>query len=164
MRIRGMITNASMSIAVISRRGVERIRAGHPWVYRSDVVSSDGRPGDLVRVLTERDKPAGWAFWSEASQISLRMFAAPSAGDHLDERQVFADRLRQATDYRASLGLDGTARRLVHGEADRLPALIVDQYADWLVIQTLNQGMDRRTGMIVELLVELIGPRGILAR
>ena len=55
------------------------------------------------------------------------MFAAPSASERLDERQVFADRLRQAIDYRASLGIDATACRLVHGEADRLPALIVDQ-------------------------------------
>jgi 23S rRNA (cytosine1962-C5)-methyltransferase len=153
-----------MSIAVISRRGVERVRGGHPWVYRSDVVSVDGKPGDLVRVLTERDKPVGWAFWSEASQISLRMFAGPSADERLDERHLFLARLRQAIDYRASLGIDGTACRLVHGEADRLPALIVDKYADWLVIQTLNQGMDRRTGTIVELLVEIIRPRGILAR
>jgi 23S rRNA (cytosine1962-C5)-methyltransferase len=153
-----------MSIAVISRRGIERVRAGHPWVYRSDVISVEGRPGDLVRVLTERDKPVGWAFWSEASQISLRMFAAPSADDRLDERQLFLARLRQAIDYRASLGIDGTACRLVHGEADRLPALVVDKYADWLVIQTLNQGMDRRIGMIVELLAEMIRPRGILAR
>ena len=153
-----------MSIAVISRRGVDRVRAGHPWVYRSDVVSSDGRPGDLVRVLNERDKPLGWAFWSEASQISLRMLARPSGGEPLDERQIFTERLRQAIDYRGSLGLDGTACRLVHGEADRLPALVVDQYADWLVLQTLSQGMDRRIGMIVELLVELLKPRGILAR
>jgi 23S rRNA (cytosine1962-C5)-methyltransferase len=153
-----------MSIAVISRRGVDRVRAGHPWVYRSDVVSSDGRPGDLVRVLNERDKPLGWAFWSEASQISLRMLAGPSAGEPPDERQVFTERLRQAIDYRASLGIDGTACRLVHGEADRLPALVVDKYADWLVLQTLSQGMDRRIGMIVELLVELLKPRGVLAR
>src|SRR5262245_36215468 len=152
MRIRGMITNALMSIAVISRRGVDRVRAGHPWVYRSDVVSSDGRPGDLVLVLNERDKPLGWAFWSEASQISLRRLAGPSAGEALDERKVFTERLRQAIDYRASLGGDGSARRLVHGEADRLPALVVDKYADWLVLQTLSQGMDRRIGMIVELL------------
>lgn len=117
-----------------------------------------------MRVLTERDKPVGWAFWSEASQISLRMFVAPSADERLDERQLFAERLRQAIDYRASLGIDGTACRLVHGEADRLPALVVDKYSDWLVMQTLNQGMDRRIGMIVEVLVEMIRPRGILAR
>ncbi|HYN08447.1 MAG TPA: class I SAM-dependent rRNA methyltransferase [Vicinamibacterales bacterium] len=152
-----------MSTVVISRRGAERIRANHPWVYRSDVLSSDARAGDLVRVTTERDRPLGWAFWSDASQISLRMFSS-SPEPHFDERALFQDRLRQAVDYRASLAIDGTACRLVHGEADRLPALIVDRYADWLVLQTLSQGMDRRLAVIVELLVEIVRPRGVLAR
>ena len=155
-----------MSTAVISRRGVDRVRAGHPWIYRSDVISCDGRPGDLVRVRNERDRVLGWAFWSDASQISLRMLAGTASGaaEPIDERQVFGERLRRAIEYRASLGIDGTACRLVHGEADRLPALVVDRYADWLVIQTLSQGMDRRIGLIGELLVEIVGPRGILAR
>ena len=158
-----MITNAVMSIVVISRRGAERIRANHPWIYRSDVLSSDAQPGDLVRVTTERDRPLGWAFWSDASQISLRMFSS-SPEPQLDERAVFLEHLRKAIDYRASLAIDGTACRLVHGEADRLPALIVDRYADWLVLQTLSQGMDRRLALIVELLVEIVRPRGVLAR
>jgi 23S rRNA (cytosine1962-C5)-methyltransferase len=155
-----------MSTAVISRRGVDRVRAGHPWIYRSDVMSCDARPGDLVRVRNERDRELGWAFWSDASQISLRMLAGTASGAEgvLDERQIFEQRLRLAIEYRASLGIDGTACRLVHGEADRLPALIVDRYADWLVIQTLSQGMDRRMGLIVDLLVEFVRPRGILAR
>lgn len=77
---------------------------------------------------------------------------------------MWRERLRTAIEYRASLAIDGTAWRLVHGEADRLPALIVDRYADYLVIQTLCQGMDRRMAAMVELLVELVQPRGILAR
>jgi 23S rRNA (cytosine1962-C5)-methyltransferase len=158
-----MITNAVMSIVVISRRGAERIRANHPWIYRSDVLSSGAQPGDLVRVTTERDRPLGWAFWSDASQISLRMFSS-SPEPQIDERAVFLEHLRKAIDYRASLAIDGTACRLVHGEADRLPALIVDRYADWLVLQTLSQGMDRRLALIVELLVEIVRPRGVLAR
>jgi 23S rRNA (cytosine1962-C5)-methyltransferase len=158
-----MITNAVMSIVVISRRGAERIRANHPWIYRSDVLSSGAQPGDLVRVTTERDRPLGWAFWSDASQISLRMFSS-SPEPQIDERAVFLEYLRKAIDYRASLAIDGTACRLVHGEADRLPALIVDRYADWLVLQTLSQGMDRRLALIVELLVEIVRPRGVLAR
>jgi 23S rRNA (cytosine1962-C5)-methyltransferase len=155
-----------MSTAVISRRGVDRVRAGHPWIYRSDVLSCDGRAGDLVAVRNERDRVLGWAFWSDASQISLRMLtgAASGADGPIDERPIFDDRLRRAIEYRASLGIDGTACRLVHGEADRLPALIVDRYADWLVIQTLSQGMDRRIGLVVELLAEIVRPRGILAR
>ncbi|HEY7476135.1 MAG TPA: class I SAM-dependent rRNA methyltransferase [Vicinamibacterales bacterium] len=152
-----------MSTVVISRRGAARIRANHPWIYRSDVLSSDARAGDVVRVTTERERPLGWAFWSDASQISLRMFSSSLEAD-LDERTVFREHLRQAIEYRTSLAIDGTACRLVHGEADRLPALIVDRYADWLVVQTLSQGMDRRLGMIVELLVEIAGPRGVLAR
>jgi 23S rRNA (cytosine1962-C5)-methyltransferase len=152
-----------MSTVVISRRGAERIRANHPWIYRSDVLSSDAQAGDVVRVTTERERPLGWAFWSDASQISLRMFSS-SLEAHLDERTVFRAYLRQAVEYRTSLSIDGTACRLVHGDADRLPALIVDRYADWLVVQTLSQGMDRRLGMIVELLVEIVRPRGVLAR
>ena len=155
-----------MSTAVISRRGVDRLRAGHPWIYRSDVLSCDGQPGDLVRVVTERERPLGRAFWSTASQISLRMVsdATGEGGEPFDERKYFANRLERAIAYRAELAIDATACRLVHGEADRLPALIVDRYADWLVVQTLSQGMDRRLPMIVELLVEIAKPRGILAR
>jgi len=148
--------------AVVTRRGGERLRAGHPWIYRSDVVSVDAAPGDLVRVSTERGRPLGSALWSDASQISLRFVSAEPPPD--DERAFFRARLEAAIAYRATLGIDGTACRLVHGEADRLPALIVDRYADWLVIQTLCQGMDRRAAALTDLLVELVRPAGILAR
>jgi 23S rRNA (cytosine1962-C5)-methyltransferase len=151
-----------LSTAVISRRGVERLRAGHPWIYRSDVLSCDARPGDLVRVENERTRIFGWAFWSDRSQISLRMFA--HGVESIDERQLFEERLRRAIQYRALIAIDATACRLVHGEADQLPALIVDRYADWLVVQTLSQGMDRRLELIVALLDGLVKPRGILAR
>ena len=57
----------------ISRRGVDRLRAGHPWIYRSDIVDASADPGDIVRVVTERRRPLGIAFWSSTSQIALRM-------------------------------------------------------------------------------------------
>ena len=113
------------SLVVISRRGVDRIRAGHPWIYRSDVVSAQAEPGDLVRVATEHDRLMGWAFFSEASQIVLRMI--DTATGALDEQRWLSDRLRAAIAYRASLGIDGTVGRLVSGEADGLPGLIVDR-------------------------------------
>jgi 23S rRNA (cytosine1962-C5)-methyltransferase len=147
---------------VVTRRGADRVRAGHPWIYRSDVVTVDATPGDLVRVTTERGRPLGWALWSEASQISLRFVSTDRTIG--DETAVFRARLAAAIAYRATLGLDGVACRLVHGEADRLPALIVDRYADWLVVQTLCQGMDRRLPALADLLVELARPSGILAR
>jgi 23S rRNA (cytosine1962-C5)-methyltransferase len=159
------------STVVISRRGADRVRAGHPWVYRSDIVEAQAAPGDLVRVREDRRRALGWALWSSESQIAIRMMADSSAdagGAAADERALFEARLRAAMDYRASLEIDGTACRLVHGEADRLPALIVDRYgdgqADYLVIQTLCQGMDRRIGLLVEMLDAIVHPRGILAR
>ena len=145
----------------VNRRAVERVRAGHPWIYRSDIVSSDAGPGDLVHVVAERGRPVGWALWSSSSQISLRLV---STGREIDESTFWRDRIRAAIAYRQSLGIGGTASRLVHGEADGLPALIVDRYADYLVIQTLSQGTDRRLRVFVDALIELLQPQGILAR
>ena len=162
---------------VISRRGADRVRAGHPWIYQSDILEAEVESGDLVRVREERRRGIGWGLWSSQSQIALRMMVVGSSGslgslgsekDDIDERALFESRLRQAIDYRATLAIDGTACRLVHGEADRLPALIVDKYGDasgeYLVVQTLCQGMDRRATLIVELLHEIVRPRGVLAR
>jgi 23S rRNA (cytosine1962-C5)-methyltransferase len=160
------MTDAMAATVVISRRGADRVRSGHPWVYQSDIVESDAEPGDLVRVREQGRRPLGWALWSSQSQISIRMIGGP--GDVVDERAFFGERLRAAIAYRTELAIDGTAYRLVHGEADRLPALIVDRYADdggtYLVIQTLCQGMDRRLRLIAELLGEIVRPTGILAR
>jgi 23S rRNA (cytosine1962-C5)-methyltransferase len=158
--------------ATITRRGVERLRAGHPWIYRSDIASAKAVPGDIVHVRSERTRPLGWALWSSTSQISLRMIssatsttqAAGPTGPEFDDRGWLEDRLRAAIDYRKSLGTVGDVCRLVHGEADRLPALIVDKYGEYLVVQALCQGMDRRLSMVTELLVELVAPSGILAR
>ena len=160
------MTGAMAATVVISRRGADRVRSGHPWVYQSDIVESDAAPGDLVRVREQGRRAVGWALWSSQSQISIRMMGGPA--EAVDERALFGERLRAAIAYRAELDIDGTAYRLVHGEADRLPALIVDRYGDdrgaFLVIQTLCQGMDRRLDLIVELLGEIVRPTGILAR
>jgi 23S rRNA (cytosine1962-C5)-methyltransferase len=146
---------------VVNRKAVHRVQDGHPWIYKSDVVSSNAGPGDLVRVETERGRPIGWALWSTTSQISLRMVAIDEAPE---EPRFWRERLAAAIEYRRSLPTSSSAMRLVHGEADRLPALVVDRYGDYLVVQTLCQGMDRRMDTIVEALVELVQPRGILAR
>ena len=156
----------SVPVVTVSARGAERIRLGHPWVYRSDVRKSSAEPGDLVRVESERGRPLGTALWSSASQISLR-FLGP---DHVpDEREMFRDRLRAAIAFRDTLAIDGTAWRAVNSEADRLPGLIVDVYGEpgagrIVVLQTLTQGMDRRLPLITDTIVELLSPAGVLAR
>jgi 23S rRNA (cytosine1962-C5)-methyltransferase len=158
----GRYNARSMSAkVVVSQRGADRLRAGHPWIYRSDVVQADAEPGDLVEIVSERKRPLGCAFWSSTSQIALRYLGAARI---TDEAAVFVERLRAAVEYRASLAIDGDVCRLVHGEADRLPGLIVDKYGPYLVIQTLVQGTDRRLAMITQLLVDLLKPTGILAR
>jgi 23S rRNA (cytosine1962-C5)-methyltransferase len=146
---------------VISRRGEERIRRGHPWIYRSDVLSATAAPGDLVAVVGGRDRRLGEALWSARSQIALRMM---SVGDDAPGESVWRHRLAAAIAFRDLLHIDATAYRVVHGEADRLPSLVVDKYGDYLVVQALSQGTDRRLPELTQALVELMSPKGILAR
>ena len=136
------------------------MRAGHPWIYRSDVETADAAPGDLVQVTSGRGRPLGYALFSEESEITLRMISHGAAMPAAFVRERLASAIR----FRESLSLDATAYRLVHGEADRLPSLIVDRYGDYLVVQALSQGIDRRVAEITAALVELVKPAGILAR
>jgi 23S rRNA (cytosine1962-C5)-methyltransferase len=147
--------------AVVSRRGEDRVRAGHPWIYRSDVLEADAGSGDIVRVLGAHQRVLGEAFFSDQSQITLRMV---TAGEERFGEQGWHDRIAAASRFRDSLTIDATAYRLVHGEADGLPSLIVDRYDDWLVVQALSQTTNRHLPEIVAALVDLLSPAGILAR
>jgi len=145
----------------ISARGEQRVRSGHPWIYRADVVDVDADGGELVQVLGPRQRLLGHALFSDRSQIAIRMLAR---GEQRVDESLIRDRIEAAMTYRTSLRLDATAYRLVHGEADLLPSLIVDRYGDHLVVQTLSQGMDRLLPSITTHLVDLLRPVGILAR
>ena len=167
-----------MPAVIISHRGVDRLRGGHPWIYRSDILRAEAEPGDLVDVVSERGRPLAVAFWSSASQIALRVLrrhgdrsararereVAPPSPDGDPAAALMRDRLVAAMAYRQTLQIEDTAWRLVNAESDGLPGLIVDRYADWLVVQTLVQATDRRLALITALLAELVQPRGILAR
>ncbi len=149
------------STVTVSARGEQRLRAGHPWIYRTDVVAVEAAPGDIVRVLGPRGRTLGSALFSDRSQITLRML---TSGEAVADEALLHARLERAVAFRAALGLDATAYRLVHGEADLLPSLVVDRYADHLVVQALSQGMDRLLPSIVRSLEALLRPAGILAR
>jgi 23S rRNA (cytosine1962-C5)-methyltransferase len=149
------------STVVISARGEERIRGGHPWVYRADVVDVDAEGGAIVRVLGPRQRTMGFALFSNQSQIAIRML---TRGDVEAGLPLLRTRLESAIAVRATLKLDATAYRLVHAEADLLPSLIVDKYGDYLVVQTLSQGMDRLLPELTGILVDIAAPAGILAR
>ena len=150
-----------MPTVTINRRGEDRVLSGHPWVYRSDVIDVDAEPGEIVTVQGTRGRVVGDALFSERSEITVRML---TRGDvRADERLLLA-RLKQAIAFRESLKIDASAYRLVHGEADLLPSLVIDRYGDVLVVQALSQGMDRLLPVITRLLVDVMNPAGILAR
>ncbi|MGE0044110.1 MAG: class I SAM-dependent rRNA methyltransferase [Vicinamibacterales bacterium] len=145
----------------MSARGEDRVRHGHPWIYRADVAQADAPPASVVEVRGPRNRVIGRALFSAESQIALRMIAR---GEATVDDAFWRRRLEAALACRAALGIDATAYRLVHGEADLLPSLVVDLYGDYLVVQALSQGMDALMPRIVPMLVELTGARGVLAR
>jgi 23S rRNA (cytosine1962-C5)-methyltransferase len=152
----------SLPTVRVSRKGADRVLGGHPWIFSSDVADrGEAQPGDVVRVADARGRALGTAHYSSTSQITLRML-----GDGVEEigREFFLRRLGEAAGFRKRVVRDSQAWRLVHGEADRLPALVVDRYGDCLVLQALSQGMDRATPLIVEALTSLFQPSSIVAR
>ncbi len=147
--------------ATISARGEQRLASGHPWIYRADVADVQASGGDRVVVRSARGRILGYALFSDRSQIALRVL---TRGDRPADDALIGGRIASAVAFRGALALDATAYRLVHGEADLLPSLIVDRYGEYLVVQTLSQGMDRLLPLIVSTLNELLSPQGILAR
>jgi 23S rRNA (cytosine1962-C5)-methyltransferase len=150
-----------MSQVSITPRGEERIRNGHPWVYRSDILEVSAGGGETVRVTGPRGRGIGFALYSDRSEIALRMLTRSAEPPDLD---AWRARLDAAIAFRDSLHIDATAYRLVHGEADRLPGLVVDRYGDCLVVQALVQGVDRLLPDLTRLLCDRLKPTGILAR
>jgi 23S rRNA (cytosine1962-C5)-methyltransferase len=146
---------------VITSRGVERLRSGHLWVYRSDVRSASAEAGAIVRLNDERGRFHGRAFYSDKSQIAVRLL---THDDVPVDRGFFAERLRRAADYRSVIVENTDAYRVVYSEADLLPSLIVDRYGDYLVLQTLSQSTDRNKSLFVEILAEIFSPKGVLER
>jgi 23S rRNA (cytosine1962-C5)-methyltransferase len=146
---------------IVSKRGEQRVQRGHPWIFRSDVVRAENAsPGAVVRVIGQRGRPLGFALYSSRSEIRLRLIVR---GESLPEDWL-RQRLQRALDWRDTVAAGASACRLVHGEGDGLPSLIVDGYGPYLVVQTLSQGTDALKEEIVRLLVAARAPRGILER
>jgi 23S rRNA (cytosine1962-C5)-methyltransferase len=147
-----------MTVARVTARGAERWVRGHPWIYRSDVERHPPEPG-LVRVEDPRGRFIGQGLLSPASEIRLRLLERT-------EREVnpawWRERLAGPPERRA--GIDATAWRVVHGEGDALPALVVDRYDRWIVAQILSAGLETMRRQILDALVALFQPEGILLR
>jgi 23S rRNA (cytosine1962-C5)-methyltransferase len=152
----------------LSTRGVGRLQARHPWVYRSDIDAAEANgvpPGSVVRVLDARGKFLGTALYSSSSQIAIRMISHTSVPDL---PALVAERIRAAIAYRKENDLvsNTDAYRIVFSEADLLPGLIVDRYNDVLSVQILTQAMDTAPvrEVVVRTLKEALQPAGIVER
>jgi 23S rRNA (cytosine1962-C5)-methyltransferase len=149
------------STITVTNRGEERIHNGHFWVYKADVSGGHADGGAVVRVVAPGGRFLARAFYSDRSQITLRIL---TRRDEPVDRRFWRARLEQAIAFRDRLEIDATAFRLLHGEGDLVPSLVIDRYGDYLSLQALSQGSDRLLPEITSLLAELVRPRGIVAR
>jgi 23S rRNA (cytosine1962-C5)-methyltransferase len=151
-----------MVAVIVNRKAADRVASGHPWIYASDVTDrGEASPGETVVVTDPTGRTLGTAHYSSTSQITLRLLE--TRAETID-RAFYSRRLAAALEHRRRVVTGSDAYRLVYGEGDRLPGLIVDRYADYLAVQILDQGMDRAKEDIVDCLRELLAPAGIVAR
>lgn len=152
-----------MAYEIYLKKGEEkRIVAGHSWVYANEIAKIDGKDknGSLSTVYSYDGRYIGKGYVNHASKILVRIFIR---GNETDGEELYLKRLKEANDYRIKLGYDN-CYRMVFGEADNLPALIVDKYGDILVMQCLSLGIDMRKQLITDCLIKLFSPKGIYER
>ena len=153
-----------VSTVKVSPRGATRLKDGHVWVYRSDIVSANGvAPGSLVTLADHRGQILGTALYSSSSQIAIRLISREPVADL---PALLRQRIAEAIAYREPLIRDTNAYRVIFSEADFLPGLIVDRYNDILSMQILTQAMDAeivRATLISEL-TERLHPASIVER
>jgi 23S rRNA (cytosine1962-C5)-methyltransferase len=146
----------------VNRKGANRVASGHPWIFSSDLLDrGQATAGEPVVVADPQGKALGTAHYSDASQISLRLL---SERVETIDRAFYLRRIAAAEAHRKRVVTDSEAYRLVHGEGDQLPGLVIDRYGDYFTLQTLDQGMDRAKAEIVSCLEELFAPKGIAER
>ncbi|HLQ58700.1 MAG TPA: class I SAM-dependent rRNA methyltransferase [Gemmatimonadales bacterium] len=143
----------------VTARGAERWKQGHPWIYRSDVADEpDKRPG-IVPVTDRKGKFLGQALYSPSSEIRLRLL---TRGNESIDAQWWTARIAAAAARRN--GIEASAWRVVHAEADGLPSLVIDKYGPWIVAQLLSAGLETARADVVAGITDVLAPEGILLR
>jgi hypothetical protein len=155
--------------AVIARRAADRLRGGHVWVYASDIEQVQAGELPFLSVVDGRGIPMGTALYSAASQIALRLVTTELLTNHDQWLALLTERMQVAFARRSALSKDAgdtNATRLVFSEGDALPGLIIDKYADLIIVQLLTQGLDRQDtrDTIVKVLREEFDPATIVER
>jgi 23S rRNA (cytosine1962-C5)-methyltransferase len=149
------------SQAQITAEAVRRIRRGHLWIYAGDVEREPDSDPAIVQVVDASENILGYAFYSAQSQIRLRLFSRDTTPP---TPNMLRARVQMAIARRKNALIDESACRLVFGEGDLLPAIIVDRYRDCLVLQTLSRGAEAVKPLLVEILNDLLNPAGIMER
>lgn len=151
-----------MYILTLKKGEEKRNFAGHPWVYANEVGKIEGydKQGSIANVQSYKGKLIGYGYINHLSKIIVRLL---SRDETPIDQVFFYNRIKQANDFRKSLGYKNNYR-VVFGESDLLPGLIVDKYSDYLSVQFLTLGMEVRKEMLVEILVDLFKPKGIYER
>ncbi|QVK18693.1 class I SAM-dependent rRNA methyltransferase [Mycoplasmatota bacterium] len=151
-------------IKVILKLGIKkRVEKNHPWVYKNEVdhIEGDYQSGDIVSVYNHKGRFLGKGYINPKSLILVRMMTR-NIDEEINE-EFFRKRIENAYLYRQKM-MTSESYRLIFGEADQLPGLIVDKFNDYLSIQTLTYGIDQYKDLIVKLLIELVKPKGIYER
>ena len=145
----------------VSAKGAARWRQGHPWIYRSDVLTTGRTPAGVVRVTDRSGRFLGQALWSPASEIRLRLLTR-------EQQPVdgawWQARIAAAAARRSHLASETTAYRVVHAEGDGLPSLVVDRYGDVVVSQILSAGLEAVRPLVLDAVRDALQPRGVLLR
>lgn len=153
---------ASFDQAEVTPGGVQRLRRGHLWIYAGDVTREPGTSDPpIVQVVDSARNPLGYALYSKRSQIRLRFISRDLEPPSAD---LIRNRVRASLARRRSLDKPDAAGRLIFGEADLLPSIVIDRYGEYLVLQTLSSGADALKPLLVEILIDALHPKGIMER
>jgi 23S rRNA (cytosine1962-C5)-methyltransferase len=158
-----------MEKAFVNQKGAKRVRNGHLWIYKSDVQKVEAAGGDVVSVYDEAKNFVGQAFYSDSSEITLRIFTTrnETVDKEFWRKKIIEAAQRRSVPPASTGGLNSqntNAKRLIYSEGDLIPSLIVDDYHGIFVIQTLAQGTEKLKETFVEILREEFSPRAIIER
>ena len=146
---------------VLRKNQDRRLRGGHPWVFSNEVAMVEGAPadGDLVEIADFRGAFLGRAYYNRRSLICARLLTR--GRDEVDEA-FFVRRIERALKLREAIEPGAAAERVVYGESDQLPGLVVDRYGDWLAVQVLTLGIEVRAELVRAALERVLRPRGVM--
>jgi 23S rRNA (cytosine1962-C5)-methyltransferase len=149
---------------ILQRKRKKRLESAHPWVFQSEIDRVEGEPadGDIIDIYNHQEHFLAKGVWNSHSQIAVRILTYRQ--DEAIDLAFFVCRVRNAWQLRRQFLTNQSACRVIYGEADFLPGVIVDRYGDYLSVQIVSLGLDQRKDLLVQALVEVFQPKGIIER